>query len=172
MADKTTVQKVKELLEGHCYGPLKDAAEKWLAEADEKYDLKDKAAAAMDKLNDAVDATVNASDKFSGAMDKVSDKLEAAYDSAAKSDLIKQLKEGICSVDDLLDTFSAADAKEKFGDMADSIKDHAVMLKNGGIKYCDCPACTKAREILKDFGEDLDEVKDKAADRIKETLGK
>ena len=32
MADKKTVDKVKELLGGHVYGPLKDAAEKWLAE--------------------------------------------------------------------------------------------------------------------------------------------
>ena len=37
MADKKTVDKVKELLDGHVYAPLKEAAEKWLAEAEEKY---------------------------------------------------------------------------------------------------------------------------------------
>ena len=36
MANKETVNKVKSLLEGHCYGPLREAAEKWLAAADEK----------------------------------------------------------------------------------------------------------------------------------------
>ena len=30
MANQNTVDKVKSLLEGHCYGPLKEAAEEWL----------------------------------------------------------------------------------------------------------------------------------------------
>lgn len=172
MANLDTVTKVKELLEGHCYGPLRDAAEKWLAEADEKYDIKDKASKAWDKLNDAAVSYSEASDKFNDAMDTVSDKLADAYDSAAQSELVKQLKEGICSVDEVIDTFSADDAKEKFGDMAEQIKNHAILLKEGGIKYCDCPACTKAREILKDLGEDLDDAKDKVADKASELKDK
>ncbi len=64
MANKETVNKVKSLLEGHCYGPLREAAEKWLAIADEKYDVKEKAGKAWDKLNDAADKYADASAKF------------------------------------------------------------------------------------------------------------
>ena len=57
MADNKTVDKVKALLDGHVYGPLKEAAEKWLAEADEKYgdkfdELKGKGSEALDKLGE------------------------------------------------------------------------------------------------------------------------
>ena len=57
MADKKTVDKVKELLGGHVYGPLKEAAEKWLAEADEKYgdkfdEFKEKSSETLDKLGE------------------------------------------------------------------------------------------------------------------------
>ena len=38
MADKKTVDKVKELLSGHVYAPLKEAAEKWLSDNSIKFD--------------------------------------------------------------------------------------------------------------------------------------
>ena len=210
MANKDTIEKVKSLLEGHCYGPLKEAAEKWLAVADEKYDVKDKASKAWDAVNDAVDKVSEASGKFSEKMDQVSDKLADKYDDfsekagpaldklgdyaekiaqktsavadklddvgdlaedtaekAAKSELIKQLKEGISSVGDLFDTFGAKDAAEKFGDdFAAKMKDHAAELKAKGEKFCDCDACKKARSILKDFGEDIEAAADKAEEKI------
>ena len=216
MANKDTIEKVKSLLEGHCYGPLREAAEKWLAVADEKYDVKDKAGKAWDKLNDAVDKVADASGKFNETMDKVSDKLADAYDSAsekagptldklgdyaekladkagitsekldeigdkagdaaeklAASELVKQLKEGINTVGDLIKTFGADDAKEKFGEeMAEKVKTHAEELKEKGIKFCDCDACRKAREILKDFGEDIEAAADKAEDKIDEVIEK
>ena len=57
MADKKTVDKVKELLETNAYAPLKEAAEKWLAAADEKYgdkfdDLKEKAAPTVAEIKE------------------------------------------------------------------------------------------------------------------------
>ena len=60
MADKKTVDKVKELLETNAYAPLKEAAEKWLAVADEKYgdkfdELKEKAAPAVDEFKESVE---------------------------------------------------------------------------------------------------------------------
>ena len=64
MADQKTIDKVKALLEGYCYGPLREAAEKWLEAADEKYDVKEKAGKAWDKLGDAADAVSDASIKF------------------------------------------------------------------------------------------------------------
>ena len=200
MANKETVNKVKSLLEGHCYGPLREAAEKWLAIADEKYDVKEKAGKAWDKLNDAADKYEDASAKFNEKMAGVSEKVGDAYDKAAEkaapaidklgdaaekfvgddtevgkkideikdkigdsaeklaeNELIKQLKEGINSVGDLLETFSSKEAKDQFGeDFVATMKAHAEALKEKGEKFCDCDACVKAREILKDLGEDIE----------------
>ena len=48
--------------------------------------------------------------------------------------------------------------KEKMGEeAAEQIRKHAEAMKAEGKTYCDCPACTKAREILKDLNIDLDE---------------
>ena len=176
MANKETVNKVKALLEGHCYGPLREAAEKWLAVADEKYDIKEKAEKAWDKLNDAADKYADASVKFNEKMAGVSEKVGDAYEKISdasekvlESELVKQLKEGVSSVGDLLDTFGSKDAAEKFGDeFAGKMKSHAEALKEKGEAFCDCDACRKARSILKDFGEDLDEIKEKAADKFEE----
>ena len=183
MANKETVNKVKSLLEGHCYGPLREAAEKWLAAADEKYDIKDKADKAWDKLNDAADKFSDASIKFNEKMAGVSEDVGEAYDKISEKaapvvdkiqekaapvvdkagekllevELIKQLKEGINSVGDLIETFGNKDAAEKFGDdFAAKMKEHAEELKAKGEAFCDCDACKKARSILKDFGEDVE----------------
>ena len=233
MANKETVNKVKSLLEGHVYGPLKDAAEKWLEVADEKYDIKDKAGQAWDKLGDAADklsdATEGFNDKMAGLSDKVADaydkavekagpaaeklgdaaerfaessgafnekmaglsgKVADAYDKAAEKaapvagkiaekaapaaeklaekaapaaeklaelELIKQLKEGINNVGDMLAHLNTKEAEEKWGEEAVAqMKAHVEDLKARGEKFCDCDACRKAREILKDFGEDIE----------------
>ena len=191
MADKKTVDKVKDLLDGHVYAPLKDAAEKWLAEADEKYDVKDKAGKAWDKLNDAADSLSDASMKFNekmsaagekfteGAekfadkaapaidelMEKAAPKIEElkgkaapTIDKVTDSELIAKLKEGIATVNETIEHFSDPKVKEDIGEeAAEQIRAHAEALKAEGKKYCDCPACTKAREILRDLGEDLDD---------------
>lgn len=199
MANKETVNKVKSLLEGHCYGPLREAAEKWLAAADEKYDIKEKADKAWDKLNDAADKFADASEKFNAKMADVSEDLGEAYDKFSEKtapvvdkiqekaspvvdkaseklleiELIKQLKEGVNSVGDLIDTFGAKDAADKFGDdFAAKMKEHAEELKKKGEEFCDCEACRKARSILKDFGEDFDEVKEKATEKFEELKAK
>ena len=175
MATRETIDKVKSLLEGHCYGPLKEAAEKWLAVADEKYgdkfdELKEKAGDAYEKLEDFADKYSDASIKVSEKMAEVSDKLGDAYDKLAdkaaptkekilEGELVKQLKEGICTVGDLLDTFGDKDAADKFGEeFATKMKEHANALKEKGEQFCDCDACKKARSILKDFGEDIEEA--------------
>ncbi|MBR2706874.1 MAG: hypothetical protein IKE74_06480 [Mogibacterium sp.] len=191
MADKKTVDKVKALLDGHVYAPLKDAAEKWLAEADEKYDVKEKAGKAWDKLNDAAesfsDASMKFNEKMSEAGEKFTDGAEKFADKAApvidelrekaapkidelkgkaaptidkvtESELVAKLKEGIATVNETIEHFSDPKVREDIGEeAAEQIKAHAEALKAEGKKYCDCPACTKAREILRDLGEDLDD---------------
>ena len=47
MAKQETIDKVKSLLEGHCYAPLKESAEKWLEVA------QDKAQGAKEKIQES-----------------------------------------------------------------------------------------------------------------------
>lgn len=220
MADKKTADKVRELLDGHVYAPLKEAAEKWLDEADAKYDVKEKAGKAWDKLNDAADSFSDASSKFNEKMNAAGDKFTEMADKAApaigelkvkagpvfnelkdkaapkidelkekaapkldelkekaapaidelkgkagptidkvtESELIAKLKEGIATVNETIEHFSDPKVREDIGEeAAEQIKKHAEALKAEGKKYCDCPACTKAREILRDLGVELEE---------------
>ena len=200
MADKKTVDKVKELLGGHVYAPLKEAAEKWLAEADEKYgdkfdELKEKGGDAWDKIGEFADKCseknievneklAKVSEKVSAGADKLAEKaapvvnelkekaapkveelkdkaLEKAapvVDKVTENEFIKQLKAGISSLDEVIDTFSKPEMKEAMGEEAAAqIKAHAEAMKAEGKTFCDCPACTKAREILKDLGVELEE---------------
>ncbi len=207
MADKKTVDKVKELLSGHVYAPLKEAAEKWLSEADEKYgdkfdELKEKGSEAWDKLGEFADKysekSIEVGEKFAKVSEKVAesadkfaekaapvvadlkekaapkidelkekaapkidelkDKAAPVVDKVTESEFIKQLKAGISSLDEVIDTFSKPEMKEMMGEEAAAqIKAHAEAMKAEGKTYCDCPACTKAREILRDLGVDLDE---------------
>lgn len=179
MAEKKTVDKVKELLDGHVYAPLKETAEKWLAEADEKYDVKEKAGKAWEKLGEAADSFAETSGKFNEKMDEAGEKFTAgaeklaekaapkidelidkaapAIDKVSDSELIAKLKEGIATVNETIEHFSDPKVREDFGEeAAEQIKKHAEALKAEGKTFCDCPACTKAREILKDLGVDLE----------------
>ena len=184
MADKNTVNKVKELLETNAYAPLKEAAEKWLAAADEKYgdridELREKAAPAMDKLGDAAeeysDFSVEAGEKLKGMSEKISDgadkladkagpafdqlkdKAAPALDKISDSEFVAKLKESVSTFRENIDFFSSDEAKDKFGEeAAEQIRKHAEEMRAQGKTYCDCPACTKAREILRDLGVDLE----------------
>ena len=196
MADVKLIDKVKELLDSNANASLKDAARKWLDEADAKYgdkfdELKEKGGEALDKLGDLAekysDKSIEANEKLTKVSEKVSEGAEKFMDKAApvvddlmdkaapaidqlktkaapvidkvvESEFIKALKEGISSVDDVIDTFSKPDMKDKVGEEAAAqIKAHAEAIKAEGKKFCDCPACTQAREILRDLGVDLDE---------------
>jgi glutaredoxin len=200
MADKKTVDKVKELLGGHVYAPLKEAAEKWLAEADEKYgdkfdELKEKGGDALDKIGEFAEKysekSIEVNDKLAKVGEKVSagadklvekaapvvnelkekaapkveelkdkalEKAAPVVDKVTENEFIKQLKAGISSLDEVIDTFSKPEMKEAMGEEAAAqIKAHAEAMKAEGKTFCDCPACTKAREILKDLGVELEE---------------
>ena len=207
MADKKTVDKVKELLGGHVYAPLKEAAEKWLAEADEKYgdkfdEFKEKSTETLDKLGEIAEKysekSIEVTEKLTKVGDKIGENAEKFSEKAApkieelkekaapkieelkekaapkieelkgkaapvvdkvtENEFIKQLKAGISSLDEVIDTFSKPEMKENVGEeAAEQIRKHAEAMKAEGKKFCDCPACTKAREILKDLGVDIEE---------------
>ena len=180
MADKKTVDKVKELLDGHVYAPLKDAAEKWLAEADEKYgdkfdELKEKGGEAWDKLNESAEKfseksieanekLIKAGEKFTDAVEKFSDKAAPKIDELKEkaAPKIDELKEKAAPKLDELKGKAApvvdkVTESENVGEeAAEQIRKHAEAMKAEGKKFCDCPACTKAREILKDLGVDIE----------------
>ena len=211
MADKKLIDKVKELLDSNANASLKDAAKKWLDEADAKYgdkfdEIKEKGGAAWDKLGEFADKysekAIEANEKLGRVSDKVAESAEKFSEKAApvvenikekaapkieelkgkaapkfdelkdeikdkaapvvskvtELEFIKQLKAGISSLDDVIDTFSKPEMKEAMGEEAAAqIKAHAEAMKAEGKTFCDCPACTKAREILKDLGVDLEE---------------
>ena len=207
MADKKLIDKVKELLDSNANASLKDAAKKWLDEADAKYgdkfdNLKEKGGEAWEKINAAADKfsekSIEANDKLGKVSDKVAEKAEKFTEKAApvvenikekaapkidelkekaapkidelkekaapvvskvtELEFIKQLKNGISSVDEVIDTFSDPEMRKNMGEeAAEQIKAHAEAIKAEGKKFCDCPACTKAREILKELGVDLEE---------------
>lgn len=161
MADKMTTEKVKELLDGHVYAPLRETAEKWLAQADEKFDVKEKAGKAWDKLNEAAESYSEASAKFNEKMDEMGDKFTEGADKVSDSELVAKLKEGVATVNETIEHFSDPKVRAEMGEeIADQIKKHAENLKAEGKTYCDCKACTKAREILKDLGVELKDGKD------------
>ena len=217
MADKKLIDKVKELLDSNANASLKDAAKKWLDEADAKYgdkfdNLKEKGGEALDKLGEFADKysekAIDANEKLGKVSDKVAETAEKFAEKAApvvdglkdkaapkidelkekaapkidelkekaapkidelkekaapvvskvtELEFIKQLKAGISSLDEVIDTFSKPEMKENVGEeAAEQIRKHAEAMKAEGKKFCDCPACTKAREILKELGVDLE----------------
>ncbi len=189
MANKITVDKVKELLETNAYAPLKEAAEKWLAVADEKYgdkfdELKEKAAPAIDDLKESVEELKDSveeikekaapavaefkekaapvlddlKEKAAPTVEELKTKAQPTLDKINDSELIAKLKESISTVTENIEFFGSKAGEEAVGkEAAEQIRKHAEEMKAQGKTYCDCPACTKAREILKELGEDIGE---------------
>ena len=196
MADGKLIDKVKALLDSNANASLKDAAKKWLDEADEKYgdkfdELKEKGSDAWDKLGELADKysekSIETNEKLSKMGGKVAEsaskfaekaapvvddlkekaapKIEGLKGKAApvvnkvtEMEFIKQLKAGIASLDEVIDTFSKPEMADKMGaEAAEQIRAHAEAMKAEGKKFCDCPACTQAREILKELGESIEE---------------
>ena len=200
MANKITVDQVKELLETNAYAPLKEAAEKWLAEADEKYgdkfdDLKEKAVPVMDEIKETVGELKESYDeikekaapavaefkekaapvvddikekaqpvvddikeKTQPVVDDLKEKAQPTIDKINDSEFVAKLKESISTFAENIEFFGSKAGEEAVGkEAAEQIRKHAEEMKAQGKTYCDCPACTKAREILKELGEDIGE---------------
>lgn len=200
MANKITVDKVKELLETNAYAPLKEAAEKWLAVADEKYgdkfdELKEKAAPAVADLKESVEelkesvgeikekaapavaefkekaapvvedlkekatpVVEDLKEKAAPTVEELKTKAQPTIDKINDSEFIAKLKESISTLSENIEFFGSKAGEEAVGkEAAEQIRKHAEEMKAQGKEYCDCPACTKAREILKELGEDIGE---------------
>jgi hypothetical protein len=62
---------------------------------------------------------------------------------------IKELGEDITGIDDLVAFAGSSYAEKEFGkEGAKAFLAHAKALKESGARYCDCPACTAAKDIL------------------------
>ena len=150
-----------------------DLAEKYAEKSIEvtgKFDeISEKLADGVDKFSDKAAPVVEglkekAAPKIDELKEKAAPKIEELKGKAAptvskvtENEFIKQLKEGISSLDEVIDIFGKKDMKEKMGEeAAEQIKAHAEAMKAEGKVFCDCPACTKAREILKDLGVELE----------------
>ena len=121
-------------------------------------DLKEKAAPKFEELKDkAAPKVEELKGKAAPKVEELKGKAAPVVDKVVESEFIKQLKAGIASLDEVIETFSKPEMKDKVGEeAAEQIRKHAEAMKAEGKTFCDCPACTKAREILRDLGEDID----------------
>ena len=68
-------------------------------------------------------------------------------DTAAK--YVDMLWEGIEPIDDLIAMTESEDGIAHFGEeRAKEMNEHAKAIKAAGGKYCDCPACTLALDLV------------------------
>ncbi len=65
-------------------------------------------------------------------------------------ELVDEIKADIIPVNALVEFMTSPQATEKFGeDTAKEFLAHAKELQAKGEKFCDCPACSAAQEVLK-----------------------
>lgn len=68
---------------------------------------------------------------------------------AEKEKYLAELEEDIMPIDALISFAESDNAKAYFGaDKAADVAAHGKAIKEAGAKYCDCPACAIAAEIL------------------------
>lgn len=73
----------------------------------------------------------------------------------ASETYVAVLEDSITDIDTVINFFSSDMGKEKFGsEKASQIATHAKEIKAKGAVWCDCPACSAAREVLR-YKEDL-----------------
>ena len=67
---------------------------------------------------------------------------------AATKAYVAALEESILKVEEAVPFLESDESKKVFGDYRDTLRDHMKALQAAGETYCDCEACTLAREIL------------------------
>lgn len=83
------------------------------------------------------------------------DSIGTDKEKSASEKYVAALEESIVDIDTVINLFSSEIGIEKFGaEKAAEIASHAKEVKANGEKWCDCPACTAAKKVLK-FKEDL-----------------
>lgn len=78
--------------------------------------------------------------------------LDAANKDAAAPAYIEALKQGVSTIDELLDFVASEHAVQIMGaDAAKQLLAHAKDIQAKGAKFCDCPACTADLAILREL---------------------
>ncbi|WP_444317898.1 molecular chaperone Hsp90 [Megasphaera sp.] len=78
--------------------------------------------------------------------------LDAADKDAAAPAYIEALKQGVSTIDELLDFAASEHAVQIMGaDAAKQLLAHAKDIQTKGAKFCDCPACTADLAILREL---------------------
>ncbi len=72
---------------------------------------------------------------------------------AAQEKLIAELKDDICTIDEVIELFGSEMGAEFFGkEQALNMLDAAKKVKAAGGTTCFCPACTAGKALLDSFG--------------------
>lgn len=77
------------------------------------------------------------------------DAVDTQNEEQALAAFVAELKEDVCTVDDVLEFFGSDHAKEMMG--AEKVAELVKMTqarKAAGEKWCDCPGCTAALAII------------------------
>lgn len=78
--------------------------------------------------------------------------LDAADKDAAAPAYIEALKQGVLTIDELLNFAASEHAVQIMGaDAAKKLLAHAKDIQAKGAKFCDCPACTADLAILREL---------------------
>lgn len=78
--------------------------------------------------------------------------LDAADKDAAAPAYIEALKQGVSTIDELLDFAASEHAVQIMGaDAAKQLLAHAKDIQAKGAKFCDCPACMADLAILREL---------------------
>ena len=78
--------------------------------------------------------------------------LDAADKDAAAPAYIEALKQGVSTIDELLNFAASEHAVQIMGaDAAKHLLAHAKDIQAKGAKFCDCPACTADLAILREL---------------------
>lgn len=77
------------------------------------------------------------------------DAVGSGEEAAETKKYIDELEEDIMPIDGLISFAESDYGIQVFGaDTAENIAAHAKEIKSAGAKYCDCPACAAAADIL------------------------
>lgn len=66
-------------------------------------------------------------------------------------DLLRELREDVCSIDDLIQMTTTEKAAQMFGkEKCEEMHRAAIEAKGKGVRYCLCDACTNGGKVLDD----------------------
>lgn len=103
---------------------------------------------AIEKTNELINA-FSCSNETKIAAQSWLNAIGTANETAETIRYIEELEADIMPIDTLIAFAESEAGSQVFGTNAPDVAAHAKEIKANGSKYCDCPACIAAEEILK-----------------------